>query len=212
MEIDYKNMCEMTHPFEDFIDRNGVYQGPERFAREANCKGPKLTSLGTLKEIHGPANFINCTSLKSLGNLSHVLYNLTIKDCVNLEDLGGLKRVSGSLVIAGAPKLKSIGLLNRVRERLDTRCTAIRDLSSLTSMGGTCEIAYGTIPPPGKNCTSIYVGLGNSGNHPPKGFREKLRRLYAIPLTKLPLELSRAGTFYKPFIQARLKGQKCPHL
>lgn len=127
--------------FLKYLDGDGIYQGPTRWEGSLRLVSvDSLKSLGTLEEVCGRLDLVNCLNLECLGNLrtiSELANNsnhgtsafpstlnrsfspfLEIRGCRKLKNLGKLEMVCGWCTLDGCTNLECLGNLRIITKPL----------------------------------------------------------------------------------------------
>lgn len=206
--------------FQDYLDNEGVYQGPEVWEGSIGYSYPcfdirrnyvPLTSLGGLREVRGSLSLRGVPRLKSLGGLREVGGSARITDCPLLEDLGELTTVGFNFSLNNLAKFRGLGQLEVIKkEFIYTNCPLPLDFGNLQKIEGGIQADPGFLLPKktvfskgviyftNPTIRQIWVEVAH--------YRIMCGKINEAPLTKLPLMLFDAEYIYRVIIEARLKG------
>lgn len=124
--------------FEDYIDKNGIYQGPEIWTGHV-CVS-EVKSLGTLKEIYGTLRVQHSSAFCDLGNLEQAHACVYLSGNPKLLTLGSLKRVDRNLDVSGCGNLRDLGMLAYVGGYANLSNTSLTSLGKLIEISGPLDV------------------------------------------------------------------------
>lgn len=84
----------------DFLDGEGVYQGPSTWPTNLAVRNPRVKSFGALKTINGDLQlYSSATGITSLNNIKTIRGSALLEECPNLKNLGTLRKVRDYIFI-----------------------------------------------------------------------------------------------------------------
>lgn len=207
----------MPECLSNYIDDNGVYQGPEI------CYGDivfphnhKVKSLGVLREVRGSLRLDRCPELVSLGNLRRVRGTFSLRFCPVLKSLGKLRIIDGYALLGHSSSLTSFGSLEIINSSLSVYSLPFFSCTKLRRVRGIIHIALS-----GKEARfvlplgivfeelAIATTILKEVKVPYLEYKNILNIIVRAPITDLPLLRATLPFYYSHLISARMKGVLC---
>lgn len=200
--------------FEEYIDNNGVYLGPEVWKGNIGPDGIEgLVSLGTLETLDGCFIIGPKSLLTTLGSLKKITYNFILANNHKIENLGSLEYVGGNVSIKGSSKLTSLNNLAYVGGKLHLiTLSSFKDYGALVKVVDTIVVSEQGLLPPASITFRDFAFAKYSNTFqalrklPFKKYTKIMAKINKGSLTELSIMLPSARSGFRSLIEKRFRG------